>query len=443
MGPPSTSGRGQIDRIGPTGDGMCFYPSGNIAVVVCKQPSGALVTFMSDHKDSQVLACFDSHGVGSVNYTNGKPWLVVTEEGYSISDKKGNIIERSKFPRQSQEEVTLDVSEHLVVRFTNKQSITATFSCEEVLREWPCGECLRRTEPYTARSLSSRKGKHELDVGAIRQRQRDVGSLYVPPGPHHQQSTRPGLGSLRKSLRALDPAGPLGATISDLTSLDTRVRSIDTRQSMNMLSGTSRSGASLGSTTCSSLEDFGSPPLSATQRRYKATMRSADHSRSSYAGKRLKLPWMRTADVDAQTTGSGVPADTLFVLVVLADWNPVCSKVEAQAEAAHGQLAAEAAANAGSESARIKVYKVDASEGNLLQERYGFRTVPMMLMHYGGKLVTASNSLRTASELHAAALDALARGRKGAFLPEGFKFSGGRDNTMLDYIHADMVLKEL
>ena len=132
MGPPSTSGRGQIDRIGPTGDGMCFYPSGNIAVVVCKQASGAIITFMSDHKDSQVgagacphgattqprqplgrtgaalrgrgggsvadwhatllscalmgqamnllhvhaqvLACFDSHGVGGVNYPNGKPW---------------------------------------------------------------------------------------------------------------------------------------------------------------------------------------------------------------------------------------------------------------------------------------------------------------------------------------------------------------------------------
>ncbi len=86
---------------------------------------------------------------------------------------------------------------------------------------------------------------------------------------------------------------------------------------------------------------------------------------------------------------------------------------------------------------------MDASEGSLLQESYGFRTVPMTLMRYGGKLVTASNSLRTSGELHAAALDALARGRKGAFLAEGFKFSGGRDDTVLDYIHADMVLREL
>ncbi|PNH03871.1 hypothetical protein TSOC_010027 [Tetrabaena socialis] len=89
------------------------------------------------------------------------------------------------------------------------------------------------------------------------------------------------------------------------------------------------------------------------------------------------------------------------------------------------------------------VYKVDASEGNTLQDRYGFRTVPMFLMFYEGRLVLASNNVRTESELREAALGALVRGRKRDFLPEGFRFSTGADNTMLDYIRPHTVLREL
>lgn len=65
-----------------------------------------------------------------------------------------------------------------------------------------CGEKLRRTEPYTNKVTNRRpNGKLDLDVEAIRQRQKDVeasgglsGSLYVPPGPHRFQTEHPGLG---------------------------------------------------------------------------------------------------------------------------------------------------------------------------------------------------------------------------------------------------------
>ena len=61
-----------------------------------------------------------------------------------------------------------------------------------------CGERLRRTESYTNKVIGRQpNGKLDLDVGRIRQRQRDVGlsgSVYTPPGPHHFQTDHPGLG---------------------------------------------------------------------------------------------------------------------------------------------------------------------------------------------------------------------------------------------------------
>jgi hypothetical protein len=85
------------------------------------------------------------------------------------------------------------------------------------------------------------------------------------------------------------------------------------------------------------------------------------------ARRRLKLPWMRLSDLETGVLGSAAPSDTLFAVLLLADWNPVCQKVEAGLEAGHGRLAAEAAANGGCEAARVRVVKLDASEGNTLQ----------------------------------------------------------------------------
>ncbi|KAG2450484.1 hypothetical protein HYH02_004985 [Chlamydomonas schloesseri] len=451
-------------------EGVITYPSGNTAVVACKQAAGYVVTFMSDSKNSQILASFDSKGVGGVNYPNGRPWLVVTESGYTLSDKKGNVVERIKFPRTSQEVITLEPTECISVRFTNRQSIVAVFSRPECRHEWQCGEALRRTEaPYTAKVVGTKEGgRLELDVAAIRQRQQAVGSVYVPPGPHRTETERPGIGSLKKALRNLDPASDLSATVSELRNLDTRLGYIETLP--RVLYGTARSasagtlargtigssgggsGGNLGATTASLvmgssgrmvLEDYGSPELSKTQRRFASSLRGLDPEKVRHKARRAKLPWMRLRDLDSAVWGATAPGDTLQVLCVLADWNPVCAKVEAVLEAAHGALVEEAAARSGCEAARVKMWKVDASEGNLLQDRYGFKTVPMLLMFYEGKLVAATNNVRTEAQARDAALGALMRGRKREVLPEGWRFGTGADNSLLDYLKPSTVLREL
>lgn len=88
----------------------------------------------------------------------------------------------------------------------------------------------------------------------------------------------------------------------------------------------------------------------------------------------------------------------------------------------------------------LQMYKVDGSESRELQQQYGFRSIPMFLMFYQGKLVHAGNSIRTKDEFLAAATAALAAGRRCDFLPEGFKFSSGDDNAMLDSINMHMSL---
>ena len=39
-----------------------------------------------------------------------------------------------------------------------------------------------------------------------------------------------------------------------------------------------------------------------------------------------------------------------------------------------------------------QLYRMDASEGSILQKKYGFRTIPMLLMFFEGQLVEATNA---------------------------------------------------
>ncbi len=202
----------------------------------------------------------------------------------------------------------LAVTEHIKFRFKDKQNILATFSCDDCVKEWQCGEALRRSEPYTSKVVSTRQdGKLELDVGAIRQRQQQVGSLYVPPGPHHVETERPGIGTLKKALRTMDPSSKLSSTVNDLRSLDTRLGLIDTLP--RVLYGTARSASAgvLAGTTglagtgagagTGRLEDYGSPELSKTQRRFASTMRSVDRlAKSMYKGRWVAVARMLTRE---------------------------------------------------------------------------------------------------------------------------------------------------
>ena len=69
---------------------------------------------------SQMLVMFNHLGVGSVQYPNGRPWLVVNVDGWTVSDTKGYITERGKFPRTQPDAITCQVNEHLTVKFSDR-----------------------------------------------------------------------------------------------------------------------------------------------------------------------------------------------------------------------------------------------------------------------------------------------------------------------------------
>lgn len=238
----------------------------------------------------------------------------------------------------------------------------ATFNCEDVVRTWPCGEQLKRTEPLASLG-KGRGGKLILDLPKIRARQAAVGSVYVPPGPHQQESERPGLGALRAALRKLDEDSLLSSTVRDLQSLDKRMSMVTTLPKMmtgpmrSVSSGSAGLGASglLGSSGSIPFEDYGSPVLSETQKRFSSTMRSVKTVKPCYKSRRVKLPLLRQADLLAKVMGTAAPSDTLIWVSVLADWNPVCFRIESVLETLHSGFCQDAAANRSSEGAHVKV----------------------------------------------------------------------------------------
>lgn len=77
---------------------------------------------------------FNHLGVGSVSYSNGKPWVVTTSSGWKVCDRSGCVTKRGNWPRTQPEPVVCNVNEHLVVTFQDRCNIQAKFSCEEVFR---------------------------------------------------------------------------------------------------------------------------------------------------------------------------------------------------------------------------------------------------------------------------------------------------------------------
>lgn len=88
----------------------------------------------------------------------------------------------------------------------------------------------------------------------------------------------------------------------------------------------------------------------------------------------------------------------------------------------------------------LQMYKLDGSETRELQQHYGVRSVPYFLMFQQGRLVHASNTIRTKTEFLESAVAALAAGRRGEFLPEGYRVTAAYSSGALDSITRNMSL---
>ncbi|KAF6264847.1 hypothetical protein COO60DRAFT_1698002 [Scenedesmus sp. NREL 46B-D3] len=435
----------------------------------------------------QVLCCFDTDGVGSVNYAQGgNPWLVTTKAGWMLCSREGRIVQRGGWPRTAKDPIICQVTSQLTVTFVDQQHIQAAFSCADVDRHFQVGEYLRRSEGIAALGTDA-QGRMQLDIPAIRQRISSVGSLYTPPGPHRTVTNTPGPGNLRSIVSNMDPASELRATICELDKGQARIAGLTTLKhaygSRTSSRSSSRPGSSastltavaggaaaaVGGSTFLEEQDapYGCPVLTPAQQKLAAKLKRAEVAPPNYTVRRRKLPLLSVAQLDALLGPAG-PQDALIAVCLLASWNPVCTKLEHhQLQAAHYELLQAAATKQdggngalngssrrcssgdgcstcsvklGADAADIKMYKVDGSESRALQLRFGFRSIPMFLMFYQGRLVSAGNSIRSQEEFLQAAAAGLAAGRRRDFLPEGFKFGAGGDNAVLDSITKDMSL---
>ena len=179
-------------------------------------------------------------------------------------------------------------------------------------------------------------------------------SLPPPPAPPPLCT-----GGLQSTLRSLSETSSVTATVRELQQLDARLGQINTLPKPSYGSAASAStSASLSSTAASTaafgtlnltattattsattttgrrssaaatapLEDFGAAPLSDTMKRLARVPKDKPH-----VARRLKLRPMAVSEAQRtvmSTEGGAAPRDELAVLAVMADWSPVCVKLD-------------------------------------------------------------------------------------------------------------------
>ncbi|KAF0694182.1 Aste57867_14919 [Aphanomyces stellatus] len=79
--------------IRPNGSATCRWPNNTIALTVDAEPPSGFRIF-GTYKDGSVALSFDSHGVGFVNYANGKTMMSTTSAGDGLFCGAGGGIER-------------------------------------------------------------------------------------------------------------------------------------------------------------------------------------------------------------------------------------------------------------------------------------------------------------------------------------------------------------
>lgn len=402
-------------------DQTVLYPSGAIAATLSRVAGDKIITIFSPK--GRLLLLFNEKGVGSAHYKSTKPWLVTTEQGYTLTSEEGAIMERGTWPRnKAGSAAALEVNEYLTVTFNDQRDILATLRIGEMKKVFQCGEQLRRADTQL-----------NLDITSIRARQKasgPSGSVYVTPGPHHFRSAAPGVGALKSTLRSLGTLSPVSGTVKELSSLDSRLSSIDLwggGSGKSLSPSSTLSGTMSGTLRKKQLpDDFGSPEMSDTMVKLGRRPKPLVHK----AG-RKSLPWLSQGEAVKGGEGN---RDELLVCFFTAEWNPVCAKMEAQVQTAFARVVEDTTL-----ASYFKFVKTSASEGSVFKNKYNVRSAPFFFFFYEGQLVEATNNLSSSQEIKEAAIEALAKGRKKQFLPETFSFRNRVDNTLLDGISPSML----
>jgi len=454
------------------GSGTIMYPyTERIAALITTSLSPPIrqCIFMNDDHKSTILASFDYNGVGTAHFKNGSPRLVVTKMGWTQSNEKGDFIEKGDWPRDAGHgTLTFQLNKCFTFSFTDRQTISVVYSADGAKHEFDCGEVRKRSDKDTYIDLHSRGtigGKVIMNIDRGHEIHQFTSTnehhKYTPLGPHSRPTRRSGVNSL-PALQQNIENDVYKTMVDEHNVMQQRLRLINTMPVP--MFGTSREGGafslSMGSTASSksilsaSHKMFFSQSLSANsidelppivftkeQRKTLKSLYKHDPKSSHYKSFRQKIKSMRAGDLDKHVTGN--PNTCLFVVVCVADWQPLCRKIMPSLEAINQEVCAmakpddkrapkdpkETKPDGPLTGKDVKIVTYDMSASRLLQERYNFKCVPMFFCFWGKELVHASNTMRTKDDFTTQAASAIDAGMRGNFLPKDFRFNGVTNNA--------------
>eukprot|EP00854_Cymbomonas_tetramitiformis_P003109 gene3109-3941_t len=335
--------------------------------------------------------------------------------------------------------------------------------------EFQCGEVRKRTDSYLDKVSHRQGGKCMLNIHDVRGdpffHTSPQLQIYHKAGPA-KASPLTGVNSLRTTLPNIDSKSDLGMLLDDVSQTCQRLACINTMPIP--LYGTERDGT-LGDTgrmkltksftppgtlTSPIVKDYASlPPVTLTkaqQKKLRSLYRINPNAPPNYSLKRKRL---KAVKVKSLYDFLGVcNRETLVTIVCLADWQPLCRKVLPVLEAINYEMEekfekekaakAEEWRNSGNETKPPEPHpssvlvQVDVSESRFLQNKFNFKTVPMFLCYMEGHLVHISNTMTDRDQFQEQVNGATQAGKRGAYLPDDFKFKPGVTSQLNAILHC-------
>ncbi|GMH99902.1 hypothetical protein TrVE_jg6093 [Triparma verrucosa] len=176
-------------RFNETGEGLCYYSSGRVAMAVSNVGDHQKRFYVyDDDKDKTMLCSLNELAVGfAINNTrkhsNRGARLVLTKGGGVYSNGEGTIQNEWKWDRKAQNAgvipasgIVMPLNKNFKLAFEDRFMISITYEVEGIIRHFDCGLKLKRMDSYLDTATRNNLGRLEItssDYRTLNQRQTD------------------------------------------------------------------------------------------------------------------------------------------------------------------------------------------------------------------------------------------------------------------------------
>jgi hypothetical protein len=159
-------------RFNDTGEGLCYYPSGRVAVAVSNVGSHQKRFYVyDDDKEKTMLCSLNELAVGfAYNNSRGSSdrnsRLVLTKQGGVYSNGEGTIKHEWKWDRKAQNAgevppagISMSLNKNLKLRFEDRFTISISYEVEGIVRHFDSGYKLKRMDSYMETATRNNLGR--------------------------------------------------------------------------------------------------------------------------------------------------------------------------------------------------------------------------------------------------------------------------------------------